>query len=113
MNAFMATLSRDLLIARREGGESQLAVIFFVLGAMLFPLGVGPEGKLLALMAAGVIWVMALLATHRQFEGMVKKMSKAGMMKGSDKDMAKQMQRNPKQAMSNINKMKLISSKIV
>jgi len=48
--------------------------------------------------------VMALLATHRQFEGMVKKMSKAGMMKGSDKDMAKQIQRNPKQAMSNINK---------
>ena len=63
MNAFIATLSRDLLIARREGGESLLAVIFFVLGAMLFPLGVGPEGKLLALMAAGVIWVMALLAT--------------------------------------------------
>ncbi len=63
MNAFRATLSRDLLIARREGGESLLAVIFFVLGAMLFPLGVGPEGKLLALMAAGVIWVMALLAT--------------------------------------------------
>ena len=63
MNAFRATLSRDMLIARREGGESLLAVIFFVLGAMLFPLGVGPEGKLLALMAAGVIWVMALLAT--------------------------------------------------
>ena len=57
MTAFWATLARDLLIARREGGESLLAVIFFVLGAMLFPLGVGPEGKLLALMAAGVIWV--------------------------------------------------------
>lgn len=40
-----------------------LAVIFFVLGAMLFPLGVGPEARLLAAVAAGLIWVMALLAT--------------------------------------------------
>mmetsp|Transcript_50938 Transcript_50938/g.65231 ORF Transcript_50938/g.65231 Transcript_50938/m.65231 type:complete len:512 (+) Transcript_50938:56-1591(+) len=48
--------------------------------------------------------VMALIRTHKQFEGMVKKMGKAGMMKGSDKDMAKQMQRNPKQALQQIRK---------
>lgn len=63
MTGFRATLARDLLIARREGGEAVLAVIFFVLGTVLFPLGVGPEPKLLAAVAAGLIWVMALLAT--------------------------------------------------
>ncbi len=62
MGAFRATLARDLLIARREGGEAALAVIFFVLGTVLFPLGVGPEATLLAAVAAGLIWVMALLA---------------------------------------------------
>ena len=41
MIGFRATLGRDLLIARREGGEALLAVIFFVLGTVLFPLGVG------------------------------------------------------------------------
>ncbi len=63
MAGFLATLARDLLIARREGGEAFHAVIFFVLGTVLFPLGVGPEASLLAAMAAGLIWVMALLAT--------------------------------------------------
>lgn len=63
MRGFTATLRRDLLIARREGGEALLAVIFFVLGTVLFPLGVGPEAKLLAAVAAGLIWVMALLAS--------------------------------------------------
>ncbi|MEK9829080.1 MAG: heme exporter protein CcmB, partial [Rhodospirillales bacterium] len=63
MSGFIATLSRDLSIARREGGEAFLAVLFFVLGALLFPLGVGPEAQLLAAVSAGLIWVMALLST--------------------------------------------------
>ena len=63
MRGFTSTLTRDLLIARREGGETLLAVIFFVLGALLFPLGVGPEPQLLASVSAGLIWVMALLST--------------------------------------------------
>lgn len=63
MRGFTSTLARDLLIARREGGETLLAVIFFVLGALLFPLGVGPEPQLLAAVSAGLIWVMALLST--------------------------------------------------
>ena len=63
MNGFFAVLGRDLAIARREGGEALLAVIFFILGTVLFPLGVGPDPQLLAAVAAGLIWVMALLAT--------------------------------------------------
>ena len=63
LSGFIATLNRDLSIARREGGEAFLAVLFFVLGALLFPLGVGPEAQLLAAVSAGLIWVMALLST--------------------------------------------------
>jgi signal recognition particle subunit SRP54 len=48
--------------------------------------------------------VMMLIRTHKQFEGMVKKMGKSGMMKGNDKDVAKKIQRNPTQALEQIRK---------
>ena len=38
-------------------------VMFFVIGVALFPFGVGPEANILARIAAGVIWVAALLAS--------------------------------------------------
>lgn len=50
------------------------------------------------------IEVQMLLKCHKQFEGVVKKMGKTGMMKGGDANMAKQMQRNPNQCMSQIQK---------
>jgi heme exporter protein B len=39
-----------------------MAAVFFVLVVLLFPLGVGPEAAILARIAAGVLWVAALLA---------------------------------------------------
>jgi|Transcript_91196 signal recognition particle subunit SRP54 len=45
-----------------------------------------------------------LLKCHKQFEGVVKKMGKTGMMRGGDQNMAKQMQRNPNQCMAQIQK---------
>ena len=39
-----------------------MVVAFFVLAVVLFPFGVGPEPQLLARIAAGVVWVTALLA---------------------------------------------------
>jgi signal recognition particle subunit SRP54 len=48
--------------------------------------------------------VYALLKTHKQFEQVVKKMGKTGMMKGNEANMARQMQRNPKQCMQQIHK---------
>ena len=45
-----------------------------------------------------------LLKCHKQFEGVVKKMGKTGMMKGGDAGMAKQMQRNPTQCMQQLQK---------
>mmetsp|Transcript_91195 Transcript_91195/g.260453 ORF Transcript_91195/g.260453 Transcript_91195/m.260453 type:complete len:509 (-) Transcript_91195:214-1740(-) len=48
--------------------------------------------------------VAMLLKCHKQFEGVVKKMGKTGMMRGGDQNMAKQMQRNPNQCMAQIQK---------
>jgi heme exporter protein B len=39
-----------------------LPVVFFIVAASLFPLGVGPEPQMLRQMAPGVVWVCALLA---------------------------------------------------
>lgn len=39
--------------------------------------------------------VQVLLKCHKQFEGVIKKMGKSGLMKGGDEMMNKKMQRNP------------------
>ena len=62
MAAFRAILVRDLRLAFRQGGDGAFAVLFFVLAAILFPFGIGPEPELLARVAPGIVWVMALLA---------------------------------------------------
>jgi len=68
VNAFAAALGRELRLAIREPGEAATAVMFFVLAAILFPFGVGPEANLLARIAAGVLWVAALLAAMLSLE---------------------------------------------
>lgn len=40
-------------------------------------------------------YVNVLLKCHKQFEGVVKKMGKSGLMKGGDQGMAQKMMRNP------------------
>ena len=61
-------MRRDLRLALRQGVDSLMAVVFFVLAVVLFPLGVGPEANILARIAAGVIWVAALLASMLSLE---------------------------------------------
>ena len=62
MSAFLALVGRDLRLAVAQGGAATMAGLFFILVVLLFPLGVGPEGAVLARIAAGVVWVAALLA---------------------------------------------------
>lgn len=57
-----ALLVRDLRLAFRAGGGFGLGLSFFLLVAVLVPLGVGPEGAVLAKIAPGILWVAALLA---------------------------------------------------
>ena len=58
----IALMIRDLRLALRAGGGFGLGLAFFLLVAVLMPLGVGPEGETLAKIAPGVLWVGALLA---------------------------------------------------
>ncbi|MCP9468374.1 MAG: heme exporter protein CcmB [Nitrospira sp.] len=53
---------RDLLLAIRRRSDVAISVLFLVIVASLFPLGVGPEPAVLRTIAAGVLWVAALLA---------------------------------------------------
>lgn len=63
LNAFVAIVRRDLLLAYRHRAELINPLAFFVLVVTLFPLGVGAEVELLKRIAPGVIWVAALLAS--------------------------------------------------
>ena len=63
MSAFWAVVQRDLVLAMRRKTEVITAVFFFVVVAALFPLGIGPEINTLRLVAPGILWVGALLAS--------------------------------------------------
>lgn len=54
---------RDLTLAWRRRADVLSTLFFFVIVVSLFPLGVGPEMHLLRLIAPGVVWVAALLAS--------------------------------------------------
>lgn len=56
-------VKRDLLLSVRRRADVANTLLFFILVASLFPLGVGPEPNLLRAIAPGVIWVAALLAS--------------------------------------------------
>ncbi len=56
-------VTRDVLLAMRRRADVATTLFFFVIVASLFPLGVGPEPKLLRAMAPGILWVAALLAS--------------------------------------------------
>ncbi|HEY5581324.1 MAG TPA: heme exporter protein CcmB [Rhodoferax sp.] len=61
-SVLLAMLRREVSLALRQKGEVLTPLVFFVVIASLFPLGVGPESALLLRMAPGVLWVSALLA---------------------------------------------------
>ena len=62
LSAWRAVVRRELAMGMRQKGEVLTPLVFFVIVASLFPLGVGPESALLLRMAPGVLWVGALLA---------------------------------------------------
>jgi len=62
MRAFLSLIRQDLRLGIRQGGDIGLVLGFFVLAVILFPFGIGPEPELLRRVAAGIVWVAALLA---------------------------------------------------
>ena len=63
LDVVRTVLCRDLLLALRQKSDVAVALLFFVLVASLFPLGIGAEPNLLRAIAPGVIWVAALLSS--------------------------------------------------
>ncbi|MDA1371169.1 MAG: heme exporter protein CcmB [Proteobacteria bacterium] len=61
--AFRATLKRDLLIAYKRKNDVVNPFMFFLIVATLFPIGITPEPERLGEIAAGVLWIAALLAS--------------------------------------------------
>lgn len=68
--AFVALFRRDLTLALRQGGGAGLAVAFFLIVVTILPLGVGPDLKLLARIASGVLWVAMLLSVLLTLDAM-------------------------------------------
>ena len=56
-------VARDLLVVMRNKSDAANTVFFFVVVVSLFPLGIGPETALLRVIAPGIVWVAALLAS--------------------------------------------------
>jgi len=67
--AFWFLLRRDLLLALRNRSELANPLLFFVMVITLFPLAVGADPNLLSRIAAGIIWVAALLASMLSLDG--------------------------------------------
>ena len=59
---FWQILRRDVSLAWSQGGTGTMTLTFFVIAISLFPFGIGPEPQILARIAPGVLWVMAMLA---------------------------------------------------
>lgn len=58
----MGLLTRDLALAMRAGGGFGLSLAFFLIFTALVPFGIGPESGRLSEIAAGILWLGALLA---------------------------------------------------
>ncbi len=71
--AFLATLKKELVIGFRNRGDIANPLIFFLSVIIFVPLGISAESAMLASIAPGMIWIVALLATllslDRLFQG--------------------------------------------
>ncbi len=56
-------LQRQLVLALRRPAGIANPLLFFAMVVALFPLGLGPDPKLLAGFAPGILWIIALLAS--------------------------------------------------
>ncbi|GLS27473.1 heme exporter protein CcmB [Marinibactrum halimedae] len=69
-SGFAATFKRDITVAFRSRGDIANPLIFFLIVITMVPLGISPERDTLALLAPGMIWVVALLATLLSLDGL-------------------------------------------
>ena len=67
-SSMLTIVRRELLIAYRRQADVFNPLWFFIIVITLFPLSIGPEPNLLARIAAGIIWVAALLSALLSLE---------------------------------------------
>jgi heme exporter protein B len=67
-STFLTIVKRDLILAMRRRTDILTTLFFFIIVVSLFPLGIGPELDTLRLIAPGVVWVAALLASMLALE---------------------------------------------
>ncbi|MEO7386686.1 MAG: heme exporter protein CcmB [Gammaproteobacteria bacterium] len=60
---FWEVARRDLQVALRRWTDASNTALFFILVVTLFPLALSPKAETLRMIAPGVIWIAALLAT--------------------------------------------------
>ena len=70
--AMYASLKRELLVAARQKSELFNPLLFFLIVVVFIPLGISPDKFLLAKLAPGMVWVIALLATLLSLDGLFK-----------------------------------------
>lgn len=68
LETLLLIVRRDLTIALRRRSDIFTTLVFFAIVVSLFPLGIGPEPDTLRLIAPGVVWVGALLASMLALE---------------------------------------------
>ena len=68
LTSMTTIIRRELLIAFRRKADILNPLWFFIIVITLFPLSIGPEPVLLARIAAGIVWVAALLSALLSLE---------------------------------------------
>ncbi len=63
-------LRRELLASLRRRSDLANPLFFFLIVCALFPLGLGPSPALLAGMAPGILWIVALLSVLMASDGL-------------------------------------------
>jgi len=68
--ALKQQFSHELKLAMRTRAEWANSLIFFTMVIAMIPIGISPDAKVLAGLAPGMIWVVALLATLLSLDGL-------------------------------------------
>lgn len=77
---WFAALRREVVLLWRTPSEIAQPLFFFVVVVSLFPLGLSPEPRLLALVAPGAVWVAALLAVMLSSDGLFRRDQESGVL---------------------------------
>lgn len=80
LKAIYSVIMRDLRLYFQRRGECLIPLLFFVLVVSLFPMGLGPDPKLLTQIAPAVIWVAVVLSLLMTLEGLFRQDYQAGSL---------------------------------